>query len=629
MQNRIEPHKPKASMKPRFTTRSERFILAGVALTLVALKFRAALAAGITTSAGINHALFESVAAAVALAAIAVSCRGSGFSRWAMLAGGGIQILVALLSPPVVAESWTQPWVMGLACTAVLALTRFRSYRFFAVLLFIVVMGAAWNAGLFQTQSALLLTSPLTHATGSHFAGKVLRAWQLPALLAVIAFLGGVMTLLAIPIERNVWRPHWSVREVNGLPWLALLAYAAVLLPFIDVYASGPDSAGYLGSARVLQHFQTAVPIPQPADLAHSGLDPLGFVPTGFAAGTQSGVMAPTSPVGLPLLFSFALWGMPVPIAISAVILFHLLAGLVLTYLLGRLCNLSKPWSFAAAGALGLSPLYQFIGLQPMSELPALVWVTGAIVIALTVRKNPDRKTAAVFCGVVTAVAVLIRPANVIALPAILIALPWRGRVLLNWAIGGLPFAIGLIAYNHHLYGGSFVSGYGKVDSLFSSDWLVPSLGHYAVWLPTLLTPAVGAILVMSFLGSIPAPRRWLFAIWIGTFGVFYATYLRTHESWSHLGFLLPIFPALVVGAAIVLQRRADLLPGGWGRSSFATALGIGVAVWLLVADSRLSVWSSGHQHRGLSGFRRLAGAARAGQRHRRLFVRFRRIELL
>ncbi len=580
-------------MKPRFTTRSERFILAGVALTLVALKFRAAAAAGNTVPAALSYALLESAVVAVALAAIAVSCRGSGFSRWAMLAGGGIQIVIASLSPPALVESWTQPWVVGLACTAVLALTRFRSYRFFAVLVFIVVTGAAWNAGLFQPHLALPLSSP----AGSHLAGTVLRAWPLPALLAVIAFLGGAMTLIAIPIERNVWRPHWSVREVRGLPWLALLAYAAVLLPFLDVTASGPDSAGYLGSARLLQHFQIAVPLPQPADLAHSGLNPIGFLPVGFAPAAQPGVMVPTSPLGLPLLFCFALWGMPAPLAIPAVILFHLLAGLVLTYLLGRLSNLNKRWSFAAAAVVGLCPLYQFVGLQPMSDLPSLVWVTAAIVLGIAIRKSPERLTAALFCGVVTAVAVLIRPANAIALPAILIALPWRGRVLLRWVIGGLPFAVALAIYHRHLYGSSFATGYGEVGGRFGVEWVVPTLGHYALWLPILLTPAVGAILVLPFLGSVPVPRRWLFAIWIGTFGAFYATYGRTHETWWYLRFLLPIVPALAIGAAIVLQRRAELFPRGWGRSVFATALGIVVAGWLLVADQRLSVWGSFRDH--------------------------------
>jgi hypothetical protein len=715
-------------MSPRFTTRSERFILAGVALTLVALKFRAAVAAGITVPAGLadwlhpngwnavltvwngqwdpfvirlNNALVEAAAATAALAAIAVSCRGSGCSRWAMLTGGAIQIVIASLSPPVLVESWTQPWVVGLACTALLTLTRFRAYRLGALLLFIVLTGAAWTTGLFQphpdeqgpaatpaamsagltpemrerlpmaVRSPLPLNTPVKsrfsyiavsarrrpgssgqnaaiyieevngqklaplqgdlpndgqwhrlnlpvppgafsirtsgpietgdaveYAAGSRLAGKALRAWPLPALLAVIAFLGGALTLLAIPIERNVWRPHWSIREVRVLPWLALLTYAAVLVPFLDVYAGGSDSAGYLGSARLLRHFQITTTLPQPADLSHSGLDPTGFVPRGFALTAQPGIIVPTYPVGLPLLFGLALSGLPEVLAIPAVILFHLLAGLVLTYLLGRLCNLSKPWAFGAAAAVALCPLYLFMGLQPMSDVPALVWVTGAIVLALAVRKNPDRLPSAIFCGVATAVAVLIRPADAIALPAIALALPWRARVLLRWIVGGLPFAVAQTVYNQHLYGHPFLTGYGSAGGLFSAAWLAPTLLHYAVWLPALLTPALGALLIFPFLRSVPAPRRWLFVIWIGTFGVFYATYSCTHESWWYLRFLLPVVPACAVGSALVFQRRVDLASPGRTGCGFATALGLAVAGWMLAADQRLGVLESARGNR-------------------------------
>jgi len=712
-------------MSARFTTRSERFILAGVALTLVALKFRATVAAGIAVPARLgdwlhptswnavltvwngqwdpfvirlNNALFESAVAAAALAAIAVSCRGSGCSRWAMLTGGVIQIVIASMSPPVLVESWTQPWVVALACTALLALTRFRSWRLGALLLFILVTGAAWTAGWFQphaderspaataasfsgpltteireqlplsVRAPVPLNTPLTsrfgyiavsarqqpghpsppaaiyiersngeklaplqgdlpndgqwhrlnlpvpsglfsirttgaietgdaveYAAGSRLAGKALRAWPLPALLAVIAFLGGALTLLSVPVERNVWRPHWQVREVRVLPWLALLAYAAVLVPFLDVYAGGSDSAGYLGSARLLAHFQTATVLPQPADLAHAGLDPIGFVPRGFARAAQAGVMVPTYPVGLPLLFCLALWGLPEVVAIPAVILFHLLAGLVLTYLLGRLCSLTRRWAFGAAAAVGLCPLYLFMGLQPMSDVPALVWVTGAIVLALVVRQNPERLPTALWCGLVTAVAVLIRPSNVVALPAILVALPWRARFLVRWVVGGLPFAVALAAYNQHLYGHPFLTGYGSAGGLFSAEWLAPTLLHYAVWLPILLTPALGAFLILPFLSTIPVAVRRLMVIWVVTFAGFYATYSCTHESWWYLRFLLPMVPALAVGSALVLQCRVALAPRGRPGVGFGTALALGVAAWLLVADRKLYVLESGH----------------------------------
>jgi len=466
------------------------------------------------------------------------------------------------------------------------------------------------------TEGSVEMGPAVEYAAGSRDAGKVLRCWPAFAALAVICGLGGVLCL-TIPNERHGWKLAWNPRELRLLPWLALMAYAGVLAPFLDTSAGGSDSAGYLGSARLLQHFQLTTVAPVPADLAATGqLPPSGFLPRGFAfsghpapgpsaaspplsedrrsgSGSPSGAfvtMVPTYPAGLPLLFSFALWSLPAAAAIPAVILFHLLAGLVLTYLLGRQFGLNPIWSLAAAAFLALCPLYLFMGLQPMSDVPALVWVSGAVVLALLARKP----SVALACGVATAIAVLIRPSNAIALPIVALALAFRPRALLWWILGGLPFAILQAFYNQHLYGHPFLTGYGSAGGLFSAEWIGPTVLHYLRWLPVLLTPAVVAVLALPFCRAIVPSAKRLVSGWAGLFLVFYATYRCTHETWWYLRFLLPAAPALILGTLLVLRQWANTRSSPFQGYLFGTAAALGLAVWLLVTDSTLHVLESG-----------------------------------
>jgi hypothetical protein len=474
----------------------------------------------------------------------------------------------------------------------------------------------------------------IEYAAGSRNAGKALRSWPLFAGLALICALGGVLCLV-IPNERHGWKLAWNPRESRLLPWLGLVAYAGVLLPFLDTYAGGSDSAGYLGSARLLQHFQLSAVTPLPQDLASYNLPAAGFLPRGFALGgpaktPAAASMVPTYPVGLPLLVCLALWSLPAIAAVPAVIVSHLLGGLILTYLLAGLLGLPRPWALGAAAWVGLCPLYLFMGLQPMSDVPSLVWITGAVVLALRVRAPrrvalsgsgerlppPARPECglALACGAVTAVAVLLRPANVLALPVVALALWGRPRAVLCWILGGVPFAVLQTFYNQKLYGRPFLTGYGSAGGLFSAQWIAPTLLHYGHWLPLLLTPAVAGAFFLPFRSSISGSTRLLLGGWAALFLAFYATYSCTHETWWYLRFVLPAVPPLVVSTLLILRA---LSPGGSGasrragggpgtgqkappprRRGLVLVTTLAVAGWLLCLDCCLHVLDSARGNR-------------------------------
>jgi hypothetical protein len=202
----------------------------------------------------------------------------------------------------------------------------------------------------------------------------------------------------------------------------------------------------------------------------------------------------------------------------------------------------------AALGAL--SPLTLLYALQPMSDLLAAVWTVATILCARRARQGTGWAIAA---GAALAIAVLVRPTNLLlALPALL-ALPFRPRAWIAFGLGGLPGALFLTWYNHALYGAYLTTGYGEVDRLFSWQHLAPSLWHYAIWIPVVAGPLAIAGLALPWTG---APRRDKFVLgsWAGTILGFYAAYSYTHDAWWYLRFVLPALPALGLAAALVLQ---------------------------------------------------------------------------
>lgn len=355
---------------------------------------------------------------------------------------------------------------------------------------------------------------------------------------------------------------------------LGLILYAAVLLGHVGATAGGSDSSGYLNHARLLAAGRLHLPERTLPGLAAEHTPPYLYVPLGFRPAPNGQGMVPTYPSGLPLLIAafspLVGWGH----AADSVLVLHSLAGLFTTYWLGRGFGLGGRSSALAVAMVGLSPLYLFMSLQAMSDLPSLVWTTLAVIAAL--RSGP-RPAWALAAGFALAVDVLLRPANVLVFLPVAAALGASPRRWVLLLLGGLPGALFFAVHSLAAYGQVATTGYGNEILAFRLAYVPETLAHYVLWLPVLLSPLALAAVGLPWARREPLRRRWILALWIIAYGAFYCAYQNTHESWWYLRFLLPAAPALAVAALLVGRAIRDV-PGSplarwpWPR---ATAAGV------------------------------------------------------
>ena len=371
-----------------------------------------------------------------------------------------------------------------------------------------------------------------------------------------------------------------AVSSPSRRPWLvpaglllALLAYAVLLGRHMDTCAGGSDSSGYMNNARLLRNGDLHVPQRAIEGLPPGTLPSFAYVPLGFIP-VAHGAMVPTYPVGLSLIIAGLSHLTGWESAANVAQWLQTLLGVVLMYALARLLDFSR--SAAALGALLLAgcPLYLFMGLQALSDMPALVWTAATVYCAWRSRNHSGWAVAA---GMAMAMAVLVRPTNLLVLAPVAIALGLSWRRWLGLALGGLPGAVFLMIYNVRLYGRALTTGYGDVRESFSTSFVSPALGYYVHWLPILLTPAVVLLFALPFLFRRVRPILLLLLLsWILVFTVFYAFYFFTSTSWWSLRFILPALPPCILGLLVA----GRVLTAAWPprilrRSMVAAAVGV------------------------------------------------------
>jgi hypothetical protein len=366
-------------------------------------------------------------------------------------------------------------------------------------------------------------------------------------------------------------RPLQSRRALALFAVVGLLTYVAIFVPLMGVHAGSSDCSGYMNQARLMAEGRTSTPqrivdgVPPQRDT------PYLYVPLGFRPLEKEPLMmVPTYPTGLSLLL---LGGAKVSGWVTGptlVMVLHMLGGVLATFVLARIVGLGPWWSGLAATIVGLSPLYVFMSLQAMSDVPTLMWVTAAIVLAEIAR---DRGAAwAAGAGGAFALAVLLRPTNLLALLPVALALGLSWQRWLAFGLGGLPGAVFLGCYNLAAYGAILTTGYGVVTGSFKSRLFVPTVLHYVYWLPLLVTPVVVLFLGLPALARRHARRAAVLMSWVVLFLGFYSVYDHTHETWWFLRFVLPAFPALVVGGLWVAHQ----LLAHWRMSAVVAS-----AVWV------------------------------------------------
>lgn len=371
--------------------------------------------------------------------------------------------------------------------------------------------------------------------------------------------------------------------------------FAMMLAWNIGAYAGGADTSGYLNQARLLRDGRVHVARRTVPGVAREGLSDYVFMPLGFVP-SRDDTMTPTYPIGLPLLVVATSWLAGWEVAPHLTMWLHALAGVALMFALARAFGLPAPWAAFGTLLLATSPLYLFMALHLMSDVPALVWTTAAVLFAWRSRTHGAWAAAA---GAALAVAVLIRPTNLLALAPVAVALGGTRRRWLALIAAGLPGAVALAAYNHAAYGNAFVTGYGSMWSNFSGGLLPLTLAHYARWLPVELTPVVVCALGLPWLAR--DRRLAVIAVWILAFGGFYSFYAFTHETWWYLRFVLPAFPPLIVAALLVANQLADAawLTRWRGHARAAAAAGGALALlWSVGWGWHLRCLSSGRDER-------------------------------
>jgi hypothetical protein len=400
----------------------------------------------------------------------------------------------------------------------------------------------------------LAITEPVEIGTVSRFLAKVP-----PGLSMFLAGVGGIVFVAAAAGSLRR-RPASEVGQASIpwklAPWIALFAYAVFFAHHLDPTAGPNDSGGYLNSAKLMTGGHLTATPRTISGAPEAEVTP--YLPITFHA--NGGAMVPEYPVGWPLeVAAFGrVFGLEAGLRILMVL--QLVLGPIVTQRLGRAFGLSSGWSWFAAGVVALSPVYLFEALQPVSDGPALLWVSLAVYWAWLGR---ERWRFAVLAGLATALAVMIRPANLLCVMPVFVCLAGRWRQLVAWALAGLPGAVWLAWYQQVLYGSWHTTGYGDIATSFELRFVPLTLRSYAIWLPELLTPVVVLGFGLPWLRGVSGRIRLVLLTWIAVFLALYSMWWCTWDNWFNMRFVLPAFPAMVIAGLLVartLLTRLGLL---------------------------------------------------------------------
>ncbi|HEX6163707.1 MAG TPA: glycosyltransferase family 39 protein [Vicinamibacterales bacterium] len=386
--------------------------------------------------------------------------------------------------------------------------------------------------------AASIAAAVLSWLAGIDFeiAGIAVRSHSPIRILVVAAVLAAIRWRFGIES-----RPVWLMRLVL---LTAIAGSVLTWLRFLVVSIGGADSYGYVSAARSIASGRLieAAPIADwlsaPNRLALAS--PLGWTPAPDGAG-----IAPTFPIGVSALMALAtLVG-----GSSAVFFVAPIAAAITLWLVNRLARewVDHDTALFAAAMAAWNPLFIAYAKQPMSDMPAAMWVMLALLLAVQ-RSN----TSAFFAGLAAGAAVMTRPALLVAAAVIPLA-AHRGespkrRVL--FAALGLGLAVlAQMAIQSALFGSPFSTGYGAAANLFSLSHVPQNL---AIFLGGHAWDVVGPLwipgLIIGIFASRPEPRLKPAAIFVATM-VPYLFYLP-FDHWETLRFLLPgLVPLTIVVA--------------------------------------------------------------------------------
>jgi hypothetical protein len=336
-----------------------------------------------------------------------------------------------------------------------------------------------------------------------------------------------------------------------GLALVFAAAYGAFLARHASRSVGAADSSGYLNHAMALARGELVRPIPAVVRL---GIDPSLhqlLIPLGFRTGPTTGTMVPIYPPGLPIhvvLFARLFGWDEGPFLVSP---FFAAIGLVAFYLVGRELGLTTKEAAAGSLILAFQPVYVLFGLSPWSDTVTTTWSSLAVLSALRARRNGAWALAS---GLVFGIGCLVRPSNATLILTLALALPPSAGALLRFALGATPGLAYFLAFNHIVYGHALRSGYPALANEFALGFFPKRFHHYTHWLGRTFTPLVP----LAWLGVVTSRDtrrrdRILLLVWFASFFVFFCCY-RHYDEWTYLRFLMPAFPALIIGALLAAR---------------------------------------------------------------------------
>ena len=410
-----------------------------------------------------------------------------------------------------------------------------------------------------------------------HVGGLAIRSHGPIRVVVIAAVVAAIRWRLGIEST-----PAWLMRIVL---LTAITGSMLTWLRFLVATIGGADSYGYVSAAQMIASGRLIEPAPvaewlsAPNRLALAS--PLGWTPAPDGSG-----IAPTFPIGASALMAlFTMIG-----GSSAVFLVAPVTAAITLWLVYRLARewVDPETALFAAALLAWNPLFIAYAKQPMSDMPATMWVVLALLLAVQ-----RSSSTALLAGLAAAAAVMTRPALLVA-AAVIPPAAHRGetpkRRLLS---AGAGLAIGIIlqmAIHSTLFGSPFATGYGAAGNLFSLSHVPANLeiffgGHAwavvgALWIPGL---------IIGIFASRPEPRLKPAAIFVAT-AVPYLFYLP-FDHWETLRFLLPGIAPLTIVVADGLMHIARM-----ARVAIVTTIVITVFMAIVAAQSenllrKSSVW--------------------------------------
>ena len=393
-----------------------------------------------------------------------------------------------------------------------------------------------------------------------------------PLVAALVAFIVYTWAIGAAPVLDRVAQAVRALdrarRRVDARIIAAALAVSltGAALGWTSHSVGGSDSYGYASEAELWLKGPLVISQPWAASVPWPDANRT-FTPLAYHPGQQPNSIVPTYSPGLPMLMAAAklLVGQ---CGVFAIVPLSAGVAVLATFAFARRL-VSSEVGIAAAWLLATSPVFLFMTMAPMSDVPT----TAAWAVVFWCAAG-DGMASAGLGGLAAGIAVLLRPnlaPMALLIPLWLLAKAWwaaglerRRHAVRTAAFLAVlaPAFITVAALNQVWNGSPMRAGYGALSDLFAWSNVKPNIGRYFAWFADSQTPIAFAGILALLL---PIKRLWpdLARSMVPVMGLFviliwfeYCAY-TPFDAWWYLRFLLPCWPFVMIGVAVVFVRFA------------------------------------------------------------------------